>query len=409
MAVLSFGEKQVSAKAVIFDKDGTLILFEPIWLEIAKARCKEIIRALQVDQERGTTIYRRLLQTMGVNPETLRIHPRGPLASAPRFEDMIAVTTGLFLQGYNWDEAREIVQNAFDKADIIVDKTALIQPVDGLVQTFAALKEAGVKIAIASTDMYTGIETMLNKLGLVSYIDYIISGDKTPCHKPAPDMVLLTCAALDIKPMETVMVGDAPVDMIMGKKAGVGATVAVLTGLTAREQLETLADVVLESIADIKVLCPEEHIKYSSSTTPKVSTADQLELTLFTDGGSRGNPGPAGIGAAIYHDGALIGEIGEYIGETTNNIAEYKALIRGLEECQRLGGVRIKAFADSELLVKQINGQYKVKNAGLIPLFQEVQWLTRHFEKFTIEHVLREKNKVADALANKGMDKRKAK
>jgi ribonuclease HI len=401
LAVLLLGEKRVTAKAVIFDKDGTLFSFAPIWLEVAKTRCREIIRFLQIDEERAATIYRRLLQTMGVNPDTFRIHPRGPLAIAPRAEDMIAVTTGLFLQGYNWDEAREIVQKAFESTDKLVDKTALIQPVDSLEQIFSTLREAGVKIAIASTDTYTGIEKALEKLGIASYVNCIISADKTPCHKPAPDMVLLACKALGIQPDEAIMAGDAPVDMIMGRRAGVGATVGVLTGITTREQLEPLADFVLQSISEIKVFYPAEG---DGAEIQKVDASKQKELTLFTDGGSRGNPGPAGIGAAIYHGETLVGEIGEYIGETTNNIAEYKALIRGLEECRRLGGTRIRAYADSELLVKQINGQYKVKNQGLIPLYQEVQWLVNGFEKFSIEHILREKNKVADALANKGMD-----
>lgn len=400
MAVLSLGEKEVSAKAVIFDKDGTLILFAPLWLEIAKTRCREIVRALGVEEERELVIYRRLLQTMGINPDTQRIHPRGPLAIAPRSEDMLAVTTGLFLQGYNWDEAREIVRQAYDRADKLVDKTALTQPVEGLEGVFSALRAAGMKIAIASTDTYAGIEAAVNKLGIAGYVDYIISGDRTNRHKPAPEMALTACRELGVEPGDALMVGDAPVDMIMGQKAGVGATVAVLTGLTPREQLAPLADVVLASIAEIKVsgvnLDPEL----------EVSSAGQ-ELTLYTDGGSRGNPGPAGIGAAIYREGNLVGEIGEYIGETTNNIAEYKALIRGLEECRRLGGTHITAYADSELLVKQLKGQYKVKNPGLLPLFQEVQWLINHFAKFTIVHVLREKNKVADALANKGMDERK--
>lgn len=404
MAVLSVGEKEISAKAVIFDKDGTLILFEPLWLEVAKTRCREIVRSLQVDGERETIISRRILQTMGINPDTLRIHPRGPLAIAPRSEDMLAVTTGLFLQGYNWDEAREIVHRCYEQADRLVDKTALVQPVEGLERIFSALQEAGLKIAIASTDVHAGIEATLKKLGIDAYVDYIVSGDRTPRHKPAPDMVLLACDALGVEPAEAVMVGDAPVDMIMGRKAGVGATVGVLTGLTSREQLAPLADVVLSSIADIAVCRPEAPIRGERTTKNK---SDVQELTLYTDGGSRGNPGPAGIGAAIYREGTLVAEIGEYIGETTNNVAEYRALIRGLEECRRLGGTRIKAFADSELLVKQLNGQYKVKNAGLLPLFQEVQWLIKGFDKFSLVHVLREKNKVADALANKGMDERK--
>jgi ribonuclease HI len=404
LALLAFGDKKVSAEAVIFDKDGTLIHFEPIWLEVAKARCREIVKTLEVDAERGTTIYRRLLQTMGVNPDTWCIHPRGPLAIAPRFEDMIAVTTGLFLQGYNWDEAREVVRAAFDKADVAVDRTTLIEPVDGMVDMLINLKAAGVKIAIATTDMQNGVDMLVKKLGIAHLVDFVITGDKTPCHKPAPDMVVLACQALGIQASQAVMVGDAPVDMLMGQKAGIGANVAVLTGLTSRELLEPISDIILDSVADITVLEPGGNVTVNRQVT---KTSNSKELIIFTDGGSRGNPGPAGIGVAIYENETLIGQIGEYIGETTNNIAEYKALIRGLEECQRLGVLRVRAYADSELLVKQINGQYKVKNEGLIPLFHEIQFLKVGFDRFEISHIAREKNKVADALANEGMDSRK--
>lgn len=406
MVTLAFGEKIVTAKAVIFDKDGTLIYFEPIWLEIAQTRCREIVRTLQVDEERGKSIYRRLLQTMGISPDSLRIHPRGPLAIAPRFEDMIAVTTGLFLQGYNWDEAREIVKQAFDRADEIVDRPNLIKPVKGVMEVLLALKAAGVKVAIATTDMQNGVDLLLNKLGLKFQIDYIVTGDKTTAHKPDPEMIMIACRALGVKPEEAIMVGDAPVDMIMGLKAGVAARVAVLTGLTAREQLEPLSDVVLDSVADIRVIGGQESCEEKAASSV---SEGPLELIIYTDGGSRGNPGPAGIGVAIYDKDILVGEIGEYIGEATNNVAEYKALVRGLEECRRLGAARVKVFADSELLVKQINGQYKVKNEGLFPLYQEAYFLSKGFDNFSIAHIKREKNKIADALANRGMDDEMAK
>jgi ribonuclease HI len=141
-------------------------------------------------------------------------------------------------------------------------------------------------------------------------------------------------------------------------------------------------------VAGITVLEPGGNVTVNNQVTKTIGCK---ELIIFTDGGSRGNPGPAGNGVAIYENETLIGEIGEYIGETTNNIAEYKALIRGLEECQRLGVTRLRSYADSELLVKQINGQYKVKNEGLIPLFHEIQFLKAGFDRFEISHVARVK------------------
>ena len=131
---------------------------------------------------------------------------------------------------------------------------------------------------------------------------------------------------------------------------------------------------------------------------------DYLNDTVFinTDGASRGNPGPAAIGVTIKDgDGGLLASISRRIGVTTNNQAEYRAVIAGLEQAVSLGARRVMVQSDSELLVKQINGQYKIKNAGLRPLYQEVVRLTGSLESFDITCIPREQNAEADKLANK--------
>ncbi len=131
------------------------------------------------------------------------------------------------------------------------------------------------------------------------------------------------------------------------------------------------------------------------------------KLIIFTDGGARGNPGPAGIGAVIYNDKKeKIAEISKYLGETTNNQAEYQALIVALKKAKELGGRELDVFLDSELVVKQLNREYKVKNKDLAPLFLEVYNLSLNFSKIKFTHVYREKNQEADRLANEAMDKR---
>jgi len=129
-------------------------------------------------------------------------------------------------------------------------------------------------------------------------------------------------------------------------------------------------------------------------------------LKVFTDGASRGNPGEAGIGVVIYRDkeSETLVEIGEYIGVTTNNVAEYTALIRGLQAAGKLGAQKVEVYADSELMIKQMNGQYKVKNEGLRPLYQQAKALSREFAGCTFTHIPREKNKQADQLANRGIE-----
>ncbi len=125
---------------------------------------------------------------------------------------------------------------------------------------------------------------------------------------------------------------------------------------------------------------------------------------LRSDGGARGNPGPAGAGFVIEVDDSIVCEGGRFLGSVTNNVAEYEALIWGLENVLALGHDEVTVYADSELLVKQVNGQYRVKNEGLKPLFLQVLGLLRRFSKFEVRHVRREFNKEADRMANEAMD-----
>lgn len=126
--------------------------------------------------------------------------------------------------------------------------------------------------------------------------------------------------------------------------------------------------------------------------------------TLYSDGGSRGNPGPAGIGFELQLvDGSLIGG-GAYIGEASNNVAEYQAIIWGLQNALEAGVEKIILRADSQLAVKQILGEYKVKNEGIKPLFAEVVRLLKCFKGVRVEHVYREDNKQADSYVNEALD-----
>lgn len=129
--------------------------------------------------------------------------------------------------------------------------------------------------------------------------------------------------------------------------------------------------------------------------------------TINSDGGARGNPGPAGAGIIVRDpSGEIVARGGAYLGEVTNNIAEYEALLWGLRAARALGAERVRVLADSELVVKQLNGLYKVKNEGLKPLFCAAQELRRGFAAAEFVHVRREENAEADAMANEAMDAR---
>ena len=130
-----------------------------------------------------------------------------------------------------------------------------------------------------------------------------------------------------------------------------------------------------------------------------------MKGVLHTDGGARGNPGPAGIGVVLTDgSGEVIGEIAAGIGVATNNVAEYKALIAGLELAHENGVTDLDVFMDSELVVSQIKGDWKIKNDALRRLAVEARRLIDRFEAWTLTHVRREKNSDADKLANQGMD-----
>jgi probable phosphoglycerate mutase len=133
-----------------------------------------------------------------------------------------------------------------------------------------------------------------------------------------------------------------------------------------------------------------------------MTSAGPGSLEAWIDGGSRGNPGPSGIG--VYFPGLI--RISEYLGPQTNNYAEYSALIAAVQFAAARQCTRLKVYSDSELVVKQIRGEYKVRNENIRPLYERALRWVRVIPDFTIEHVRREKNKDADALANDAMDRK---
>jgi len=128
-------------------------------------------------------------------------------------------------------------------------------------------------------------------------------------------------------------------------------------------------------------------------------------LRVYVDGGSRGNPGPAAIAAVVRDaDGGVLDERGELIGAATNNVAEYRAMLLGIARAAELGASEVELVGDSELVVRQIKGEYKVKDAALKELHAQVGDALRQFEAWSIRHVRREQNEEADLLVNQTLD-----
>ena len=129
------------------------------------------------------------------------------------------------------------------------------------------------------------------------------------------------------------------------------------------------------------------------------------EVVVWTDGGARGNPGPAGYGVVVATPGGqVLAELAEGIGRATNNVAEYRGAIAGLQQARALGAQRVRVRADSLLVVNQQKGLWRVRNQGLQALAAEARRLAGQFERVVWEHVPRERNRHADALANRAMD-----
>ena len=140
-----------------------------------------------------------------------------------------------------------------------------------------------------------------------------------------------------------------------------------------------------------------------TETSPAPAT-----VTAHIDGGARGNAGPAAYGVVIRDkDGKVLAELSKYLGSQTNNFAEYSGLLAALDYARQHGFTSLKVFSDSELLVKQIKGQYKVSSPTLRPLFEEARKLAGHFQHFSIQHVFREQNRDADRLVNRALDREK--
>jgi ribonuclease HI len=130
-----------------------------------------------------------------------------------------------------------------------------------------------------------------------------------------------------------------------------------------------------------------------------------MKLVVHVDGGARGNPGPAAVGVVVSTpDGEVLDEVGEVIGVATNNVAEYRALLLGLQRARALGASEVEVVNDSELVARQVTGDYKVKSAGLKPLHRETLTALGGFDRWSISSVPRERNARADALVNAALD-----
>lgn len=380
-------------RAIVFDKDGVLVDFARYWCAMAQARATAIARRAGLAEPEVS----RLLSGMGVPAGA--IDPTGPLAVGSRAEELTIASAFLYGRGKSWLEARAIAEASFAEAEAGVDPGRLVRPTGPLEATCSALAALGLKLAVATTDLTANATRDLALLGIDRYFGAVLGVDAVSRNKPHPDLFLRACQILGVRPDEAWMVGDALNDVRMARAAGAAGAIGVTSGVTSRAMLESEADVVLEGVWQLP-----ERLEVREAAAPR--TVDpEAWYVVYTDGASRGNPGPAALGAVLLAPGGdVLAERSEGLGVATNNVAEYRALLAGLEAARSLGVRRLVVRADSELMIKQLKGAYGIKSEALRPLYRQAMDGLRTFEHYRLEHVPRAQNKRADALANQALD-----
>jgi phosphoglycolate phosphatase len=190
-------------------------------------------------------------ETVGFEAGARRIDPHGPLATAPAREEMILTAGALYRNGQPWLQAIGIATRAYALADerLVAPYGAVL--LEGIQAALIRLRNAGFRMAIATTDRRQRTQQMAHALGLAPYLDTVVCVDDVPKGKPAPDMALEVCRRLDLEPYQVAVVGDTESDMRMGRAAGVAACVGIRSGMNKGAGLAGLADVVLDSVAQL--------------------------------------------------------------------------------------------------------------------------------------------------------------
>lgn len=237
--------------AALLDKDGTLIDFQSYWIPVSEAMIRLLVGRLELDDASGA-IQRRLLQSIGIEGTT--VVPGTPVASGTG-KDVADALFGSLSSGApevsgNIDSPTIRQWMNLDYQDIAPQYESYMTPYPGAREAIERLAAEGLPLGVATADSTASARYALEKLGLEKYFVFTGGSDSVRAHKPDPELARLFCESVSVEPDRVAMVGDTPVDMAFARNAGMTA-VAVLTGVGTRDELEPLADVVIESVADL--------------------------------------------------------------------------------------------------------------------------------------------------------------
>ncbi len=249
LPLLRAGDMGFNCKAVLFDKDGTLIDFKYMWLEWSRYVIDELSAAA------GLNIVQRgmLEQAMGIDLAAWHVDPKGPLAGGSMTGLRGSMLRMLQTTGMGEQESGTVLRNVIRKSETTVDWEKLANPVPGLHELMDKLHGRGFKLAVVTADYSTRAKISLTALKLIDCFDVVVGADNVENSKPAPDLALLACRELGVEPGRAVVVGDTPRDILMARDAG-ACGIGVLSGVSTWEQFtEVEADAIIGSVADLGV------------------------------------------------------------------------------------------------------------------------------------------------------------
>jgi phosphoglycolate phosphatase len=248
VAKLITGNSTIDCKLVIFDKDGTLVDYREVDLELARARRKSV----QIIG--GKAVADLWERAVGVDLKRKTMDFRGPLGTLPGREELLIAAAAFYMNGHPWEDARMLAQRAYDDAYEGMKSPYGSVLLEGVVESLQEMKRHGLKLAIASTYAHRRTAESLKTLRVASLFDVIVGPEDVARGKPSPDMIFEVLKQTGCSVDEAVMVGDSVSDMKMGKNAGVKASIGVLTGVDGRKELGKFADVVVDSVASLDVV-----------------------------------------------------------------------------------------------------------------------------------------------------------